>query len=290
MVEELNKFVNELIDGYSDNVFDAKEELERLDKLCRKSAEIITHYDESYNKLYEQVKYFDEDPFRVLNRININGHTENKNGLTYLSWAWAWQMLMELYPDSYTEINRPETGLPYWTDGKTCWVDVSVTVVWDDGYSAQMKKRTRSEVFPIMDHRNNSIPLDKVTSFNVNTALQRAWTKCIARHGLGFYIYAGEDLPKEEADAKAEQAKAKKTTETAQLAVQLTAVRSKLTELGVDLRSDSFVDFVKGQAKVETIEPGALLMDADGMQRVIAVMNAVVNAKTLKAKDEVQAQ
>ena len=59
-----------------------------------------------------------------------------------------------------------------------------------------------------MDHRNKSIPLDQITSFNMNTALQRAWTKCIARHGLGFYIYAGQDLPNEEAEAE----KAKKKT------------------------------------------------------------------------------
>ena len=224
MIEEMRKFVRELEDGYSENTFDQKDELKRLDKLCRKSAEIITQYDESYEKVREHVKYFDEDPFRVLNRININGHIEHKNGLTYLSWAWAWQMLMELYPDSYTEINRPETGLPYWTDGKTCWVDVSVTLVWDDGYSIEPKKRTRSEVFPIMDYKNNSIPLEKLTSFNVNTALQRAWTKCIARHGLGFYIYAGSDLPKEEADAKKAEAEAPCTDE------QLHKVLSLYTE------------------------------------------------------------
>ena len=277
MLEEMRKFINELEYGYSENTFDQKDELKRLDKLCRKSAEIITQYDESYEKVREHVKYFDEDPFRVLNRININNHTENKNGLTYLSWAWAWQILMELYPDSYTEINRPETGLPYWTDGKTCWVDVSVTVVWDDGYSAELKKRTRSEVFPIMDYKNNSIPVEKVTSFNVNTALQRAWTKCIARHGLGFYVYAGEDLPKDEAEARmAEKAEA---ADTAKMAVEYTAIRTKLSQLGVDLHGESFVNFVKQAANVSTIDPGVLLMDAEGMRRVIAVMNDIAQKK-----------
>lgn len=221
MTEELKKFILELEPGYDADPAEAKRELERMADLCNKAAEHITLADESYQKLEDAIKYHEEDPFRVLNRININGHTEHKNGLTYLSWAWAWQMLMELYPDSYTEINRPDTGLPYWTDGKTCWVDVSVTIVWDDGFSPEYKKRTRSEVFPIMDYKNNSIPLEKLTSFNVNTALQRAWTKCIARHGLGFYIYAGEDLPKEEADAKKAEAEAPCTEEQLQKVLAL---------------------------------------------------------------------
>ena len=221
MTEELKKFILELESGYDADPAEAKRELERMADLCNRAAEHITLADESYQKLEDAIKYHEEDPFRVLNRININGHTEHKNGLTYLSWAWAWQMLMELYPDSYTEINRPDTGLPYWTDGKTCWVDVSVTIVWDDGFSPEYKKRTRSEVFPIMDYKNNSIPLEKLTSFNVNTALQRAWTKCIARHGLGFYIYAGEDLPKEEADAKKAEAEAPCTDEQLQKVLAL---------------------------------------------------------------------
>lgn len=215
MTEELRKFILELEGGYDADPSEAKRELERMADLCNKAAEHITLADESYQKLEEAVKYFNDDPFRVLNKININGHTEKKNGLTYLSWAWAWQMLMELYPDSYTEINRPESGLPYWTDGKTCWVDVSVTIVWDGG------SRTRSEVFPIMDYKNNAIPLEKLTSFNVNTALQRAWTKCIARHGLGFYIYAGEDLPKEEAEAKRAEAESPCTEEQLQKVLSL---------------------------------------------------------------------
>lgn len=221
MTEEMRNLVDDLTSGYEDDPSEAKRELARMDELCNKAAdfingkftEAINRYNGMAEKLESVVSHYEEDPFRVLNRININGHTEHKNGLTYLSWAWAWQILMELYPDSYTEINRPENGLPYWTDGKTCWVDVSVTIVWNDDFSDGMRTRTRSEVFPIMDYKNNSIPLEKLTSFNVNTALQRAWTKCIARHGLGFYIYAGEDLPKEEAEAKKAEAESPCTEE-----------------------------------------------------------------------------
>lgn len=207
MLDKDRELIEELENGY--DPAEPKREIERLAELCNTAAKRIQVLADTADALEAILKAQDEDPFRVLNRINVNEHIEKKNNLSYLSWAWAWQTLMELYPDSYTSIKRPENGLPYWTDGRTAWVDVSVTIVWDDGE----KIRVRSEVFPIMDHRNNSIPLEKLTSFNVNTALQRAWTKCIARHGLGFYIYAGEDLPKEEAEAKKADAESPCTDE-----------------------------------------------------------------------------
>ena len=206
MNETVKGLVDDLERGYDADPAEAKRELERMDDLCREAADLI-------RKQSEQIDYMDRDPFNVLNRINVNDHIEKKKVtnkktgtekyLSYLSWAWAWQMLMELYPMSYTSINRSPEGLPYWSDGKTCWVDVSVTIVWDNHYADKPCERTRSEIFPIMGgYSNQSISASAVTSFDVNTALQRAWTKCIARHGLGFYIYAGEDLPQEEAEAK----------------------------------------------------------------------------------------
>lgn len=172
---------------------DLPRELARLCSLCEESANELESMESLNKALIESLQWVNDDPYRVLSKINVNQHTEKKNGLTYLSWAWAWDTLMSLYPESYTSVRRPsETEFPYWTDGHTCWVDVGVTVVWNGN------ERTRTEVFPIMDYKNRSIPLESVTSFDVNTALQRAWTKCIARHGLGFYIYAGQDLPNEE--------------------------------------------------------------------------------------------
>lgn len=190
--------ITDLRSGYDNIAYeDYPRELARMMSLCEESAQALEDMQKLNEGLSKALQYVNDDPFRVLSKINVNEHTEKKNGLTYLSWAWAWDTLMSLYPDSYTSIKRPlETDFPYWTDGNTCWVDVSVTVVWNEN------ERTRSEVFPIMDYKNKSIPADKVTSFDVNTALQRAWTKCIARHGLGFYIYAGQDLPNEEAEAE----------------------------------------------------------------------------------------
>lgn len=123
--------------------------------------------------------------FAVLSKINCNEHTEKKNGLTYLSWAWAWQIVKQNFPDAFYTIYEDTSGIPYFTDGKTCWVKTGVTI----------QGLEHVEYLPIMDFRNQAVPLDKVTSTDMNKAIQRSLTKACARHGLGLYIYAGEDLP-----------------------------------------------------------------------------------------------
>lgn len=130
--------------------------------------------------------------FEVLNGINVNEHTEKKGNLTYLSWAWAWAEVKKHYPQAFYTIYENADGLFYHTDGRTCWVKTGVTI---DG-------QEHIEYLPVMDYNNRSITVDKVTSFDVNKAIQRSLTKAVARHGLGLYIYAGEDLP--EADNKAD--------------------------------------------------------------------------------------
>ena len=136
------------------------------------------------------MKKEEKSVFGVLNAINCNGHTEKKNGLTYLAWAWAWQMVKENYPTAFYTIYENADGLNYHTDGRTCWVKTGVTI---EGLE-------HIEYLPVMDYRNASIPKDKVTSMDVNKAIQRSLTKACARHGLGLYIYAGEDLPSGEAE------------------------------------------------------------------------------------------
>ena len=126
--------------------------------------------------------------YETLSRVNVNEHTEKKNGLTYLSWAWAWGELLKAFPDSTYTIYENRDGLFYHTDGRTAWVKTGVTV----------EGKEYIEFLPVMDHRNRSIPLDAITSFDVNKAIQRSLTKAVARHGLGLYIYAGEDLPEGE--------------------------------------------------------------------------------------------
>lgn len=133
--------------------------------------------------------------FTQLNSINVNDKTEQKNGLTYLSWAWSWGEVKKLFPDATYTVYENADGLFYHTDGMTCWVKTGVTV---NGIE-------HIEFLPVMDYKNRSIPREKVTSFDVNKAIQRSLTKAVARHGLGLYIYAGEDLPEGEERPQSEQ-------------------------------------------------------------------------------------
>lgn len=133
-----------------------------------------------------------ENYFSKLNAINVNDKTEQKNGLTYLSWAYAWGEVKRLFPDAnYTVYENPQ-GWNYFTDGRTCWVKTGVTV---NGIE-------HIEYLPVMDYKNKSIPHDHVTSYDINKTIQRSLTKACARHGLGLYIYAGEDLPEGETPAQ----------------------------------------------------------------------------------------
>lgn len=123
--------------------------------------------------------------FLELNKVDCSDKVEKKNGLSYLSWAYAWGELKKRYPESTYKVYENESGWNYFTDGKTCWVKTGVEVLGIE----------HIEYLPVMDFRNKSIPLESVTSFDVNKTIQRSLTKAVARHGLGLYIYAGEDLP-----------------------------------------------------------------------------------------------
>lgn len=131
--------------------------------------------------------------FKTLNDINVNGHTEKKNGLTYLSWAWAWAEVKKAFPSANYTVYENADGWNYFTDGRTAWVKTGVVI----------EGQEHIEYLPVMDFKNKSIPLENITSFDVNKAIQRSLTKACARHGLGLYIYAGEDLPENSEERKA---------------------------------------------------------------------------------------
>ena len=135
--------------------------------------------------------------YSTLSSINVNDKTEKKGNQTYLSWAYAWAEVKKHFPNVQRKVYEDPTGQNYFTDGKTCWVKVGVEI---DGLE-------HIDYLPIMDMRNNAIPLERVTSFDVNKAIQRSATKAIAMHGLGLYIYAGEDMPESAAESAAEQMK-----------------------------------------------------------------------------------
>ena len=120
--------------------------------------------------------------YAELRKIDVSNNIEKKNGLSYLSWAWAVDQLLQADPSATWEYKEPAKF------GETLMVFCSVTAFG----------KTMTAQLPVMDYRNKAIP--NPDAFAVNTAMQRALAKAIALHGIGLYIYAGEDLPREEID------------------------------------------------------------------------------------------
>lgn len=118
-----------------------------------------------------------ESSFEKLAAINVNEHVEEKNGLTYLSWAWAVDKLMRVDPSANWEFHQPQMF------GESMMVSCTVTAF---GKPITMH-------LPVMDHRNKAI--SNPNAFEVNKNMMRCLVKAIACHGLGLYIYAGEDIP-----------------------------------------------------------------------------------------------
>ena len=124
---------------------------------------------------------------------NVNDHTEKKNNLTYLSWAWAWAEALKADANASYKVEM--------FDGK-CFMDINGTAMVF--VTVTMFGKPMTCQLPVMDYRNKAIP--KPDAFAVNTAIMRCMTKALSLHGLGLYIYAGEDLPQTPdapADAKA---------------------------------------------------------------------------------------
>lgn len=167
--------------------------------------------------------------FETLNKINVNEKVEKKNGLSYLSWAYAWGEVKKIYPDANYVIYERDTQygpINYFTDGMTCWVKTGVII---NGLE-------HIEELPVMDFRNKSIPLEKITSFDVNKAIQRSLTKALARHGLGLYIYAGEDLPEGAND---------------DLVVENQKLIMEMDTLGIDFR-EQYNSYILEKTKLKT--------------------------------------
>ena len=134
-------------------------------------------------------------------QLNVQDHVEKKNGLSYLSWAWAWAEALKADPAATFHVDTFQradaTTVPYMDINGTAMVWVRTTL-----FGKEM-----TCFLPVMDHRNKPIP--NPDSFQVNTAIMRCMTKCLALHGLGLNVYAGEDLPMVESDPKTEEKPAK---------------------------------------------------------------------------------
>lgn len=145
--------------------------------------------------------------FKDLYAVNVNENVEKKNGLTYLSWAWAWAEFMKRYPQAEYEIVK-FNGLPYAYDPNTGYmVYTKVTV---DGQTREMwlpvmdsaNKAMKSEPYKYTDRYGKEHTVASATMFDINKTIMRCLVKNLAMFGLGLYIYAGEDLPEEVQEKK----------------------------------------------------------------------------------------
>jgi hypothetical protein len=142
--------------------------------------------------------------FEKLSAINVNDKVEKKNGLTYLSWAWAWGEVKKAFPNAtYNVLSDPQTSKPYFYDESLGYmVMTSVTI----------NEETLEMWLPVMDGANKSMmakpykystrygdkTVEAATMFDINKTIMRCLTKNLAMFGLGHYIYAGEDIPESE--------------------------------------------------------------------------------------------
>jgi hypothetical protein len=126
--------------------------------------------------------------FEVLSAINVEEFVRGKNGFRYLSWSHAVGALLKHYPEAEMHVHK-NGMIPYFQTDAGAFVEVSVSI---DGIK-------RTQLHPILDFRNQ--PITKPNAFQVNTSIQRALAKAISLHGLGLYIYQGEDLPLSEKEA-----------------------------------------------------------------------------------------
>ena len=156
--------------------------------------------------------------FETLSAINVNDKVEQKNGLTYLSWAWAWAEVKKNYPSATYKVVKDEaSNMPFVGDahmGYMCSTEVTI------------KGETLEMWLPVMDGANKAMKLEAyeyttrygkksvqgATMFDINKTIMRCLVKNLAMFGLGHYIYAGEDIPQDDKSVAEKLATPKKTT------------------------------------------------------------------------------
>lgn len=157
----------------------------------------------------------EQTSFEKLYGINVNDKTESKNGLTYLSWAWAWAEFKKVHPNARYEVITHENGCPYFYDENTGYM--VMTQVWVDDLCYEMwlpvmdgnNKAMKAEPYEIKT-KYKTFTVQAATMFDINKTIMRCLTKNLAMFGLGLYIYAGEDLPDTEEEQHFEPPKQSK--------------------------------------------------------------------------------
>ena len=138
--------------------------------------------------------------FETLSEQDMTANHKKKNNITYLPWSAAWAAVKKYYPGATYEVLKDENHNLYHTDGRTCWVEVAVHI----GDEVQV------ETLAVMDHRNQAISVESVTSTQVNNSIKRCMVKCLALFGLDLNLWEGEELSAAAKEAKAKEDEAQK--------------------------------------------------------------------------------
>lgn len=205
--------------------------------------------------------------FEEINRIDVSKHIEKKMNLSYLSWAWAWQEMKKIDENAKVVVHEfpeyivvgdsvKEISKPYLSDKGGAWVKVSV----------MLNGRTETEYLPVMDMRNKAVVEPDATTINKN--IKRCFVKALALHGLGLFIFAGDDLP--------EQEPAKK----------ITAAQAKVLEALVEKVSEASNGVAKKEALMTKLKVNDFtILTVDEYGNILNQLNAWKQAYEKKAKE-----
>jgi hypothetical protein len=160
---------------------------------------------------------------KELLKLNVNEHTEKKGNLTYLSWAWAWDLALKADEQATYKVEM---------FGDKCFMDINGTAMVF--VTVTMFGKPMTCQLPVMDFRNKAIP--KPDAFAVNTAIMRCMTKALSLHGLGLYIYSGEDIPEEASNPKHKPTDGSLVSEK-----QMTVLRDVAMEIIAHMTNDDLV-------------------------------------------------
>lgn len=247
----------------------------------------------------------EENYFIELNKINVNDHTESKNGLTYLSWAWAVAEVSKKYPNMVYEVCKFDNGhgvlVPYMYDENTGYM--CMTKVTIDGVTKEMW-------LPVMDNNNNAMKnvpytiqtkykttdVKPATMFDVNKTIMRCLTKNLAMFGLGLYIYAGEDLPEED-NSGVEDLKNEIKSEKAKATRELNkkVAEYNKSDDGLEMRYKNMYKMITGMKQINQYKEDelmkkitTLLNDLHDAKKQVAydTLNKLVNDKMLKEEPD----
>lgn len=160
--------------------------------------------------------------FETLSEKDMTANHKKKNNITYLPWSAAWAAVKREYPGATYEVLKDDNKNLYHTDGKTCWVEVAVHI----------NDEIQVETLAVMDHRNQPISAENITSTQTNNSIKRCLVKCLALFGLDLNLWEGEELSAAAKDAKAKEAK--QTEETGKVKKQIVEQCKTLIARGKD--------------------------------------------------------